>query len=98
MAATSHVPGLTRDVSALGAALFGDCVEPFAEISDITREIIQPWQLRKRLEPEDALEHRRRAVLDRAADAVVPARLRDQPALDKSRHGGVGCDAADPRD
>jgi hypothetical protein len=73
-------------------------VEPFAEVVDIAREIIQPRQLRKRLEPEDALEHRRRAVLDRAADAVVAPRFGNQPALDQARHGRIGRHAADPRD
>src|SRR5580765_1339847 len=82
----------------LRAALLGDCVEPFAEIIDVTREIIQPRQLRKRLQPEHALEHRRRAVLDRPADAVVASRLRDQAPLDQSRDGRIGGDAADPRD
>src|SRR5436190_1092297 len=97
-AATSHVRCQAPDVSALGGALFGDCVEPFAEIIDIAREIIQPRQLRPGFEPEDPLEHRRRAVLDRAADAVVAPRLGDQPALDQACNRRIGRDATDPRD
>src|SRR5436190_399192 len=102
-AATSNCWGLTPKgsdpgLSVLRRALFGDCVEPFAEIIDIAREIIQPRQLRQGFEPEDALEHRRRAVLDRPAGAVVAPSLGDQPALDQARNRRVGRDATDPRD
>src|SRR5262245_61390212 len=95
--ATSDATSAVR-ARLLRAALFCDCVEPFAEIIDVTREIIQPRQLRQRLESENPLEHRGRAVLDGPADTVVAARLGDQPALDQSGHGRIGRDAADPRD
>src|SRR5439155_25388168 len=49
------------------------------------------------VEPEDALEERRRAIADRAG-ALVAAGLGDQAALDEARDGRVGGDAADPCD
>ena len=61
-------------------------------------DVVEARQLRQALEPEDALEERRRAVADRAAAVVVAAGLGDQAALDEVRDGGVGGDAADARD
>src|SRR5439155_1354465 len=51
----------------------------------------------QRLEPEDALEERRRPVADRAG-AVGAAGLRDQPALEEIRDGRVGGDPSDACD
>src|SRR5207245_6767049 len=81
----------------LGGALLGDRVQALADLLRVLAEVVQARQLREALEPEHALEQRRRAVADRARD-VVAARLRDQSALDQVRHRGVGGHAADTRD
>src|SRR3954454_1452929 len=104
IAATSHFVkagvrpmGLTPAVR-LSAALTGDRVEPLAQLVDVAGEIVQARQLRKALEPEDPLEHRRRAVLDCAARAVVAPCLGDQPALDQAGHSRIGGDTTNARD
>ena len=61
-------------------------------------EVVEARQRGGALEPEDALEERRRPVADRPAGAVVPARFRDQAALEQAGDGRVGGDAADPGD
>ena len=50
------------------------------------------------LEPEDALEERRRAVADGAARGGLAAGLCEKAPLDQAGDGGVGGDAADTRD
>ena len=81
-----------------GAALVCDGMQPLAELVDVAGEVVEPRQLREAFQAEHALEHGRAAVLHRAADAVVAARLGDQPALDQARHGRIGRNAADARD
>src|SRR3954453_13240311 len=88
--------GLPRQF-VLGASLTCDGMQPLAQLVDVAGEIVQTRQLRKALEPEDPLEHRRRAVLDRAAGAVVAPCLGDQSALDQTSNGGIRSDTANPR-
>src|SRR5262249_22973553 len=49
----------------LCAALLGDLVQPLANRVCGLADVVEPRQLREALEPEDALEERRRAVADR---------------------------------
>ena len=68
-----------------GAAAFGDRLEALADLVRALAEVVEPRQRRERLEPEDALEQRRRAVANRAADALLAPGLGDQAALDEAR-------------
>src|SRR5438034_2345666 len=70
-----------------GGALLGDLVQPFPDLLGALADVVQPRQLRQALEPEDALEERRRAVANRAAGRVVAPGLGDQPALGQIRDG-----------
>src|SRR3954453_331948 len=85
--------GLPRQF-VLGASLTGDGMQPLAQLVDVAGEIVQPRQLRKALEPEDPLEHRGRAVLDRAARTVVAPGPGDQPTLAQTSDGRVGASTA----
>src|SRR2546423_1653073 len=84
-----------REIEEAGGKLVGvwvtlgryDVVEVFEAPDDDTA-----------LEPEHALEERRRAIADGSSGALVPTCFGDQPALQEVRHGGVGGDAADPGD
>src|SRR5690348_14159174 len=86
-----------RAANALGRALLCDRFEPLADLRDVGAEIVDARQRRERLQPEHALEERRRAVTDRA-ELVVAAAFGDQAALDETRDDAVDVHAADPRD
>ena len=89
-------------VSSVGRAYAGRrSATASRRVADLVRalaEVVQPRELRERLEAENPLEERRRPVADRAAGPVLAARLGDQPALDEAGDDRVGGDAADPRD
>src|SRR5262249_57909037 len=60
-------------------------------------EALHPRQRRERLEPEDALEERRRPVAHRPELALTSC-LRHEPALHQARDDAVDVDAADTGD
>ena len=95
------LPRLLRDVhgtdGSYGGALLGDGLEPAADLVHVGAEVVDARQRGERLEPEDALEERRRAVADRA-ELVVAAAFGDEPALDETGDDAVDVDAADARD
>ena len=47
-------------------------MQPVADRLGALADVVEPRQLREALEPEHALEERRRAIADRAACGVVP--------------------------
>ena len=61
-------------------------------------EVVEPRQRGEALEPEDALEERRRPVADRAARRRLASGLGDRARAREAGDGRVGGDAADPRD
>ena len=66
-----------RSLRHSGGALLGDRVQPLADLVLRRADVVEPRQLREALEPEHALEERRRAVADRAAGGIVTAGLGD---------------------
>ena len=75
-----------------------DLVEPLAQLLGGLAELRQARQRGEALEPEDALEERRRAVANRPARPVVAPGLGDQAAVEQPGNGRVRGDTADPRD
>src|SRR5689334_22733350 len=67
------------------SALRGNRVEAVADHLRVVAEVVEPRQLRQALEPEDALEERRRPVANRTTEPFFATRLRDQPALHEPR-------------
>src|SRR5579862_3205785 len=80
-----------------GRAPLSDGLEPRADLGHVGTEVIEARQSGKRLEPEDALEERRRPVADRA-EVVVAASLGDETALDEPGDDSVDVHATNPRD
>ena len=78
----SNARGRVQLPALLRGALLGDRFEAAADLVDIGAEIVEARQRGERLDAEDALEERRRAVADRA-ELVVAAALGDQAALDQ---------------
>ena len=71
-------------------------MQAVADLGLVGAHVVQARQLREALEPEDALEERRRAVADGAGGTVAPG-FRDQSALEEIRDRGVGGDADEIR-
>src|SRR3954447_22347028 len=81
----------------LRRALLGDRFAPLAGLRHVGAEGLHPRQRGERLEAEDALEERCRAVADRAVLVHAPA-LADQPSFDEAGDDAVDVDAADSCD
>ena len=73
-------------------------VQPLADLRGALAQVVEARQRGGVLEPEDALEERRRPVADGTAGAVVPAGFGDQAAFEQAGDGRVGGDAADAGD
>ena len=73
-------------------------MQPFADLRGAFAEVVEPGQRSGALEPEDALEERRRPVANRSTRSIVAACLGDQAALEQAGDGRVGGDAADASD
>src|SRR5207302_1474771 len=72
-------------------------VQALADRVRLVAQLLEAWKLGEALQPEDPLEERRRAVADCPARARLAPGLRDEPALDEPRHGGVRRNSADAR-
>src|SRR4051812_1303404 len=81
----------------LGRALFSDGFEALANLRDVCAKVVQARKRRERLEAEDALEERGRAVAHRA-EVFLAAGFGEQASLDQARDDAVDVHASDPRD
>src|SRR5438105_8477576 len=82
----------------LGRPPLRDRLEALAQVG-LVAELFEPRQLGQALQPEHALEQRRRPLPNSAAHRhVLPPGFGDEAALGQSGHGRVRRDPADPRD
>src|SRR3990172_11575776 len=82
----------------LGGAGFRDFHEATAKLVRAVAEVVEPRERSKALEPEHALEERRRPVANRATQPALAAGFGDQAPLHEAGNGRVGCNAANPSD
>src|SRR5687767_6066936 len=80
----------------LRRAALGDLEQTVAEPSRVLPDVIEARQRGQALEPEDALEERRRLVANCAAG--LASRLADQPPFEERRDRRVCRHTAYPRD
>jgi len=62
--------------------LLGHGVQPREDLVRAVSEVVEPWKLGERVEPEHALEQRRRPVANGASGILAPG-FGDQAALDE---------------